>query len=367
MKGFCFFPLTGIVAALYQVFSTACNWENHDKIPEKYEWYQPIDSTNEIESGAARLELLLESEENIQSFLTEENDVIIYTVHGKRNNTFYKLGIDGEITDSLRLDRRGGDLAFVKGFIIDKEMNEYYTWSFNGNKVPIKIRTENARLNWDTAMQKSKLAEIKAAQSIVLVDYRSKSALPEKAAAGKIQATQVPITFTVLTYFNGDQCFQFYTTLNTGRDFPWSDTQKLLWNNLFRRPDESFVNKGEITQSATLIYRYFHRLKKEKIKFSGPGGNAAGFTAVLYPGYLFTDIVFHKDTIKIKEFMYLDEERPNSSIKIDGMLIGNFSKNKVQPLERVDGYMYYTNPHLRYALFANSDKKLYRIRKKRCW
>lgn len=363
MKGFHFFSFTGIVAAVYQLCSTACNGVGHDGRVDQYASYQSIDSADRIECGGSILELLLESEENIQPFLTMENNVIIYTVHGN-GHTFYKIGPNGNIVDTLVLDRKAGDLSFVKGFIIDKEANQYYRWCFNGVKDPLEIQRENIGLDWDVVRQRKRLDEIKAMQGHVYVDYRSIAQLPEKAGEKEIQATQSPLSFSVLNYFSADTCYQFYTTVDISREFPWSATQQLLWNNLFRRLDENSVNKSEIIPSPAIRYRYFHRQKKEKVEFSGPGGNAAGFTADLYPGFLFADIAFQKDTIKIKEFMFLEQERPQSSITINGVSIGNFTKNKKQPLELIDGYMYYTNPKLQYALFSNSSKRIYRIRPK---
>lgn len=364
MKAFYLIPVIGIAAAVYLLFSKAFKNGKPDELPKTYAAYQSIDSVKTIESGTAKLDLLFESEKNIQSFLTEENNVIVYTVHGKRGNTFYKIAANGDVIDTLKIDRRTGDLAFVKGFIIDKEVNEYYKWSFDGNKVPIKMQDENTGLDWDTGRQKSKIAHIKDLPGLVYVDYRSRSPSPEKTVEGNIQAMQAVTAFAVLTYFTGDDCFQFYTTLNISRQFPWSYTQQLIWNNLFKRIDERSADNGEIIPSPAMSYRYFHRLKKEKVRFSGGGGNAPGFTKVLYPGYLFSTIVFQKDTIKIKEFMYLEEGMPGSSIKIDGKQVGTFSRNKAQPIENIDGYMYYTNHKLQYALFANDDRKIYQIRKK---
>jgi hypothetical protein len=364
MKVFYIIVVIGIAAAVYLLFSLAFKNRSHDGLPETYAAYQSIDSIKTIVSGTAELHLLFESGEKIQSFLTGESNVIVYTVHGKRENMFYKIASNGDVIDSLRIDSRAGDLAFVNGFIIDKEMNEYYKWSFNGNSAPIKIPAENVGLDWDSGRQQSKLAHIKALAGPVYVDHRSRSPVPEKTVEGKIQATQAATAFTVLTYFTGDDCFQFYTTLDVSKQFPWSYTQQLLWNNLFKRIDERSANDGEIIASPALKYRYFHRLKKEEVRFSGGGGNAPGFTKALYPGYLFSDILFRKDTIKIKEFMYLDEEQPHSAIEIDGKRVGTFSGNKVQPIENIDGYMYYTNPKLQYALFANDDKKIFQIREK---
>lgn len=351
-------------AGLYLLFSKAFGNGSEVKLPQAYAGYQSIDSVKTVQSGTTELSLLFESEENIQSYLTKDNYVIIYTVHGKQDNRFYKIATSGEVVDSLKIGGSAGDLAFVKGYIIDKENSEYYKWSFNGDRNPIKIQAENTGLNWDAGRQKSKITDIKASADQVYIDYRFQSPVPKKAVEGEIQTTQPVISFAVLSYFTGDGCFQLYTNLDLSKQFPWSYTQQLLWNNLFKRIDDRSAHDGQIIPSPALKYRYFHRLEKEKVRFSGGGGNASGFTKVLYPGYLFSDIAFEKDTIKIKEFMYLDPERPSTSVKIDGNQLGTFSKNKAQPIEKIDGYMYFTNDQLQYALFANSDQKIYQIRKK---
>ncbi|MET3880963.1 hypothetical protein [Chitinophaga sp. OAE865] len=364
MKAIYIIPVIVIAAALYLLLSKAKKNGAHGRLPDAYAGYQSIDSVQTIQSGSAILDLLFKSEENIQSFLTEENNVIIYTVHGKTENTFYKIAPHGEVIDSLKIDRRAADLAFVQGFIIDKEKNEYYRWTFNGNKTAIELPAENAGLDWSSGRQESRLTQIKGLPGLVYVDYQSKSPSPQKSTKDEIQTTQAVTTFAVLTYLAGDDYFQFYTTLDVSKQFPWSYTRQLIWNNLFKRMDERSAHDGEIIPSNAVKYRHFHRLKKEEVRFSGGGGNAPGYTKELYPGYLFSDIIFHKDTIRIKQLMYLNEERPGSSIEIEDRRIGTFSSNKVQPVEIIDGYMYYTNPKLQYALFANSDKKIYQIRKK---
>ncbi|WP_431293327.1 hypothetical protein [Pedobacter sp. P26] len=133
----------------------------------------------------------------------------------------------------------------------------------------------------------------------------------------------------------------------------------MSWNNLFKRINKRKVGNEEIISTPNVRYKYFQKLKLEKVRFSGGGGNAPGFTKMLYPGYLFTDVVFKNDTLKLKEFMYLDEESHTSSVEINGKNIGALSKNKAQPVEQINGYMYYTNDDVKYALFSNNDQKLY--------
>ncbi|WP_298738373.1 hypothetical protein [uncultured Chitinophaga sp.] len=352
-----------IPAALYLLFSKFKMKGNYDVLPEAYAGYQSVDSVQSIQSGNVIMQLLFESQEQIQSFLAEDSNVIIYTVHGKTGNSFYKIASSGAIADSLMIDSKATDLAFVKGFIIDKKKNEYYNWTFTGNKAAIGIPAENAGLTWDAGRQQSRLAYIRNLPGPVYVDYRFESPSPQQAPAGEIQTTQAVTNFAVLIYFNGNDWSQFNTTLNISQHFPWSYTEQLLWNNLFKRIDKRAPHDRAIIPSAAVRYRYFHKLPMEKVRFSGGGGNAAGFTEELYPGYLFSDIAFQEDTIRIKQHMYLNVKSRGSVIEIDGNRPGVFYGNKVQPIEQIDGYMYYTNPALQYALFADSDKRIYRIRK----
>ena len=136
----------------------------------------------------------------------------------------------------------------------------------------------------------------------------------------------------------------------------------MLWNNPFKRTGKKTGSDGEIIRTANIRYQYFQRLKLEKVRFSGGGGNAPGFSKSLYPGYLFTDVLFKNDTLRLKEFMYLDEEWHTSAVEIDGKNIGALSKNKAQPIKNIDGYMFYTNDNLQYGLFTNNEQKLYLIR-----
>ncbi|MEZ2440690.1 hypothetical protein AB6805_03145 [Chitinophaga sp. RCC_12] len=117
-----------------------------------------------------------------------------------------------------------------------------------------------------------------------------------------------------------------------------------------------------VIKTPCIKYRYFQKIKQGKVRFSGGGGNAAGHSEMLFQGNLYTDVVFKKDTLRLKEFMYLNEEWHTSNVEIDGKNIGALSKNREQPVERINGYMYYSNERLQYALFTNNDKKIYLIK-----
>jgi hypothetical protein len=331
-------------------------------LPWKFNHYQSIDSSELIKSGKVSMALLLQSKVDIQSYLTPENLLVTYSVPTETENLFYKISKEGNVIDSLVIDSRPADIAFIKGFIINKETHQYYKWSINGNKQAIDMPEQNERLDWDPKRQQQQLAEVLKVSPDVYVDYQYEEPEPQKPAGNDLQTIPAIRTYAVLTYFVKSDCFQFFTTLDVHEQFPYTYTEKLLLNNLFKRINTQVSGDKETVKTPNVKYRYFQKLKLEKVQFSGGGGNAPGFEKSLYHGNLFTDVAYKNDTLKLKEFMYLDENWHTSAIQINGKKLGTLTKNKQQPPAIIEAYMYYTNPQLQYALFSNNDKKLYLIK-----
>ncbi|WP_316795498.1 hypothetical protein [Pedobacter agri] len=321
-----------------------------------------MDSLKVIKSGNVSISRLLESTEDIQYFLAKENQIIVYCVSGENENIFYKISPKGTITDSLAIHCRPTHIAFIKGFIINKEKHQFYNWSFDGNRQAISIIAQNEQFDWNLGKQQQLLSNISKSASAVYVAYDSDSPAPTKSPKEGIQTIPSMRTYAILTYFSNGQCFQFFTTLNVDEQFPYSYTQELLLNNLFKRVNTKVKGDIEIIKTDNIHYRYFQKLKREKVRFSGGGGNTPGFDVMLYHGNLYTDVVFRSDTLRLKEFMYLDEKWHSSDIEIEGKNLGVVTKNKGQPPHIIQAYMYYANPELAYALFTNNDKKLYLIK-----
>lgn len=355
-------PIIVLLVSLYYLISKKGITEVKDQLPSKFAQYQSIDSLGTIKGGNAQMNLLLESKKNIELFLTSDHNIIAFGFSDGKGNSFIKIGADGNVADTLTLMSRPEDIAFLKGFIIDKQAHQYYKWSFNGVKTPIKITAQNSGLDWDGEKQSKQLTDIAKQSEAVYVDYNFDSPVSQKQVGEGPQTTQAVSSHAIVTYIIADECFQFYTTANVHRYFSWTYLQKMSWNNLFKQTGKQGGTDGEIIKTPNVKYQYFQRLKMEEVRFSGGGGNAPGFTKTLYPGYLFTDVVFKTDTLKLKELMYLDEEWHTSAVEIDGKNIGTLSKNKAQPVAHINGYMYYTNDKLQYALFTNNDKKLYLIK-----
>ncbi|WP_295768958.1 hypothetical protein [uncultured Mucilaginibacter sp.] len=334
----------------------------NDKLPAKFYHYQSIDSLETIKSGGIQLKQLITAQEEIQSIITKDNNVILYSISDKDTNTFIKLNGDGDVVDSLVITCRPYNLAFVNGFIIDKKNNEYYNWSLTGKKTPIKIEVQNANLSWDVENEKKEIKMIAKESSAVYVDFKEEELKPQPKISGGLQTTQAMKMYTVLTYFTNDKCIQFSTRQDVSEYFPYSYTEELLLNSLFKHIDTTAHRQKKFIKSANVNYKFFQRIKYEKVRFSGGGGNAPAFDVELYHGNLFTDVVFKRDTLQLKEFMYQDKSWRQSEITIDGVKLGTLTKNKAQPPIIIDGYGFYTNPQLNYALFTNDDKKVYVIK-----
>lgn len=361
MKIFYLIPVILLVVLIYQLISKGIAG-TEDPLPKEFVSYHSIDDSATISVGKLEMSLMLHSKKNISLFLTSANNVILSSFSADKVNSFIKISPDGNVTDTLELISRPEDIIFLKGFIIDKQAHQYYNWSFNDIKTPIGITAENLSFNWDSGQQIKKLKEIVNQSKTVYVDYAFDSPVPQKQANEGLQTKQSVSSYAIVTYFLKDKCFQLYTTEDVRKYFSSSYLQEMRWSNLFKRINKDKADNEEIIKTPNLSYRYFQKLKLEKVKFSGGGGNAPGFTKLLYPGYLFTDVIFKSDTLKLKEFMYLDKDWHTSAVEIDGQNIGSLSKNKAQPVEHINAYMYYTNENLHYALFSNSDKKLYIIK-----
>jgi len=362
MKLLYIIPFIAFVVVLYYLISKSNKAGAAEELPKRFAHYQSIDSTATIAGTEVKMKLLQTSMQRIAHFLTVQNDVILYSVPEKNENTFLKINPEGDVADSLTLNAKPEDIVFLKGFIIDKEKQQYYKWSFNGVKMPTKISLQNADFKWDEEKQRKQLDDIAENSEAVCVNYEFDSPTPQKAVANGLQTVQGVNSYAIITYFIGDECFQLYTALNIHQQFSSSYTQEMLWNNLFKRINNKFSYDGEIVKTPDIKYQYFQKQKLEKVRFSGGGGGAPGFSKMLYPGYLFTDVVYKQDTLKLKEFMYLEEEWHTSEIEIDGKNIGALSKNKAQPVKHIKGYMYYTNEKLQYALFSSNDHQIYLIR-----
>ncbi|WP_443947114.1 hypothetical protein ACJVDH_08395 [Pedobacter sp. AW1-32] len=331
-------------------------------LPARFEKYQSIDSIETMQTGKASLDLLLQSQKNIEFFLTPDKYLVVYSMPSDKENQFIKIDTNGNVIDSLEIISKPENLIFLKGFIVDKTTKVFYKWSFNGSREPIKLISQNLDFKADSDEQNAQLTEILKKSTAVFLDFNFDSPAPPKQIGEVLQTTQGINSYAIVTYFIGEEGFQMYTQLNVHKYFSSSFLAQMAWNNLFKRLTAKNHFDGEIIKSSNIVYQYFQKQKLESVRFSGGGGSAPGFSKDLYPGFLFTDVIFKTDTFKIKEFMYLDEAWNTSSVEIEGKNIGALAKNKVQPVQNIDAYQYFADEKLHYVLFTNNDKKLYIIR-----
>ncbi|QDW24364.1 hypothetical protein FFJ24_005820 [Pedobacter sp. KBS0701] len=85
------------------------------------------------------MKLLVESTQPVQSFISDEHNIILYTVTKTTENKFYKINPRGVVIDSLVLVDSPFNIAFIRGVIINKVKYQYYKWVSNGNKQPFYI------------------------------------------------------------------------------------------------------------------------------------------------------------------------------------------------------------------------------------
>ncbi|MCX3264854.1 hypothetical protein [Pedobacter agri] len=333
-----------------------------DELPKSFLQYQSLDRSEVITSSKVSMRLVMESTVDIQYFMTASNELIVYAVPRPEENVFSKFNEQGEVTDSLIIHGKPSDIAFIDGLVINKGKHQYYQWSFDGSSEAKNIVMQNEDFKWNSTRQQELLEKVVHTAKSVYVEYDSDSPAPQKMEGDKIQIVPSIRTFAKLTYFDGGNCYQFFTTLNVYKQFPYAATQELLMNNIFKRINTKVSGDKEIIQTPFIRYRYFQKLKREKVRFPGGGGNMPGYDKILFHGNLFTDLVYKNDTLRVKEFMYLEQDRASSSIQIAGESLGTFTKNKVRPISSIEAYMYYSHPNLSYALFTNSDKKLYIIK-----
>ncbi|SMP07670.1 hypothetical protein SAMN06264346_101679 [Chryseobacterium profundimaris] len=333
----------------------------HDDLPKEFEQYVSMDSSQNIHGRNVKMTLAFQSTEDIQSFITSDNQVIIYTISSVKENSFYKISPAGEIIDSLKLHIKPVHIVFVKGFIIDIKNQQYYTWGFDGNKKPIKMILQNTGLDWDIKKQREQISAIQEAP-FAYMHYGIADPAPQKTSTDEIQAVPSMKNISIINYFLNKTGYQFSTTLDVSEKFGYPYSAALLLNNLFKRTNTDVAGDIEIIQSPFIKYRHFQKLTYEKVYFAGPGGNAGGYTKKLYHGILYTDVIFRNDTLRFKESMYLDEKDQPSQVTIDGKTLGLLIKRTVRPTTLIDAYMYYTNPSLDYALFSTDDRKVYMIK-----
>ena len=173
-------PIIVLLVFLYFLISKKRQTDVGNKLPKRFAQYNSIDSLNTIKSRKVQLNLLLESKRNIELFITSENNIIVSSFQGERENSFIKIGADGNVNDTLKLITRPEDIIFLKGFIIDKQTQQYYRWSFDGIGTPIKITAQNVDFNWDGERQGKQLVDIARHSKAVCIDYNFDRPVPQK-------------------------------------------------------------------------------------------------------------------------------------------------------------------------------------------
>ncbi|MEP6803142.1 MAG: hypothetical protein ABI892_01370, partial [Flavobacterium sp.] len=167
-------------------------------------------------------------------------------------------------------------------------------------------------------------------------------------------------TVYIIVYLMEGQWYNFYTLTDISKRISLDEvlSSRVSTNTLFKKYNKN-EQEWEVILHKNIVYKYFHKIKEEKIII--PGGGGSSYSGYWWKGQLFSNLIINNDTLKIYDDLYLDEKwHAKTPIIINGKKIGslNRSEREVEPL------MFYSNNALDYSLFTNDEKKLYFIKRK---
>ena len=145
---------------IIHIFDYDASFKNHIhrvKLPDIYNKFQPLETSDSIQFGNHQMQLLFESDQQLVHFISSNNEVIIkegiavYTLH-KRNTA-------GKLVDKITLlrDFSTKSQEYVCGDYIINSYGAYYkSWILNGDTTEIPMIVHNKNNTW-THNEKYKL------------------------------------------------------------------------------------------------------------------------------------------------------------------------------------------------------------------
>lgn len=329
----------GIVAfAFLPILSTdyvdlfSINLFNRDKLPEQYKSYQDIGQSN-LQFKNKTIKLLFDGDRELKYYLTNKNNLIVSILKYKNNGEeqlitipYSKLDLQGNVIDSF-LAPFDSHYTFFEGYHINEFEDHFITWALNGDTAKRKIKTQNENLSLNTEQENEFIKNIEEKATFI---FNKQNYFDDKQSVKRDK----------IFYFTNNEWFAFYCVA----DF-----------------DRNVITKG--ISNATLLvpyvsspYQYFQKIKMERNYNYNGGGHKDQWN-----GFLYSDIITGKDTLKIKEGLKMDDDWKTQQQKIKNEVVGDFDR------ENQNGflpYMVYSNPNLNYQLFTNNLGKLYIIKDK---
>jgi hypothetical protein len=358
-----------------------CSIFQPKKLPNDYKNYNSLNSLNTkntILFGNYYLELMFKSSEPIEQALLPSNDLIVSTTSKKNDSAkikhFFKLNKKGEIIDSISFIEtfENGNEELLNNYLVNTKHKYFKTWPLDGKKTKINFILQNQDFNIGSTNEKKIIDQIfKNAQFRKVdydFDYHFKSqddALikQNQSDTGKPVILKINKTVYIIVYLMNGQWYNFYTLTDISDRISSDEllSSRCSSNTLFKKYNTE-DQKWKVISNTNIIYKYFHKIKTEKIIIPGGGGGFGSYYEnYWWKGQLFSNLIINNDTLKIYDNLYLDEESIPTPIAINGKEIGSLHRDKSEPAQPL---MFYSNKALGYSLFTNDEKKLYMIKQK---
>src|SRR5690554_41244 len=314
-------------------------------LPSPYKTYQDIDQSI-IHFGNKEMRLLATSDFKLEHCITENNYLIIRKDNrtyynegdfGKDSlqkpieHLFYKYDINGELLETYKFIQYidGDKEELIEGYLINTAQKYYNTWGLNGDTIRKEVKGLNQDLSWDKEKEDAMLQYI-INNAAIYFHNKGKVVYRQNEEWAILNINQSYHNTPLRYYKNGK-----------------SDIR----NNVFKYSVGHKHNKTAYFEDK-VNYKYFH-----KEKFIRPTGVYKSDFEDRWKGTLYTDVIVGKDTLKLKENLYLTKMN-RWHLKVDGEELGDFYRSKSiksgEYYGDFDGYNYYENENLNYQLFSSS-------------
>ena len=352
-------------------FLTSCNGQDNPKInsepiPEKYEAYVPVDE-NKIVFGDYEMSLKFKSYEPIELIHLNTNELLVKTKSKEKLSELSIINADGEIVRKYKhLDTyENGEEKLIKAYLVNFEKKYFKTWALDEKEDEKEIIQENAHLDYANDKITEQIEAIFKTADFIKIDYDyDYQYIGQKKDTNKDDEKPKAIYFKptvyIINYLKHNTWHQLYTLIDVSRRISLDELLSSESNSLFEKYNAT-NKKWEVIPNENITYQYFHKIKTKRIIHPIGGGQPA-YQADWWLGNLYLNVKIDKDTLKIYDKLYLDEEWFQTPIRINGKEIGTFQDINEEPIKP---FMLYSNQNLNFHLFTNDKKKLFFIQKKK--